>query len=298
MSLAIEIKNNEIVLVDAKVNKTRIQVKSTHSFEFSESLINQNGIVDTDTFALMLSQQLAHLDKREKSCNVCLNNSSIIYREIFVPKVDEKRLPFLVRSEMMSALHLTPDYLMDYVPLEEVVKDGYPMYRVLAVAILESAITSYLSTFKKADLKVSTLDTATNAIKKMAETFGLTDSDQQFVIADVQKGQLRLYLFDEGVYVLVRNTRLTPLSENNEDQVMDEIAESISKMNQYTFTRNDKGIQNIVYVGIDDLLTTLKDRVNESLAIPGQVFSDIVSNQSSTSLQNKHVNAIGALLRK
>jgi type IV pilus assembly protein PilM len=298
MSLAIEIKNNEIILVDAKVSKSRIHVRTAHSFEFSESMINQQGIVDIDNFALMLSQQLSQLGKKEKSCNVCLNNSSIIYREIFVPKVDEKRLPFLVRSEMMSALHLTPDYLMDFIPLEEVVRDGNPMYRVLAVAILENAITSYVSAFKKANLKINTLDTATNAIIKLVDNFGFTDTDQQFIVADIHKGQLKLYLFDEGIYVLARNTRLTSSLTEDLDSAVDEIVESISKMNQYTFTRNDKGIHQVIFVGVDEILPDVSLRVEQTLNIPGVVLNESVKKEGLTEFENKHVNAIGVLLRK
>jgi Tfp pilus assembly PilM family ATPase len=298
MSLAIEIKNNEIILVDAKVNKSKVQVRTALSFEFSEGLINQNGIVDTDNFALILSQQLSQFDKKEKSCNVCINNSSIIYREIFVPKVDEKRLPFLVRSEMMSALHLTPDYLMDYIPLEEVVKEGNRMYRVLAVAILESAIASYISAFKKANLKINTLDTATNAIIKLVDTFGISEVEHQFIVADVQKGQLKLYLFDEGVYVLARNTRLSSSLLEDTESAVEEVVESISKMNQYTFTRNDKGIQQIIYVGIDEILGDVKERVEQILNIPGKILSESVKKEGLTDFENKHVNAIGVLLRK
>jgi type IV pilus assembly protein PilM len=298
MSLAIEIKNNEIILVDAKVNKTRIQVRTAHSFEFSEGVINQNGIVDTDNFALILSQQLSQLGKREKTCNVCLNNSSIIYREIFVPKVDERRLPFLVRSEMMSALHLTPDYLMDYIPLEEVIKDGNKMYRVLAVAILESAIASYISAFKKANLKINTLDTATNSIIKLVDTFGISEVEHQFIVADVQKGQLKLYLFDEGVYVLARNTRLTSSLTEDTESAIDEVIESISKMNQYTFTRNDKGIQQVIYVGVDAVLADVRDRVEQTLNISGKILSESVKRDGITEFENKHCNALGVLLRK
>jgi Tfp pilus assembly PilM family ATPase len=297
MSLAIEIKNNEVILVDAKVTKNRIQVKSTHSFGFEESMINQQGIVDSDNFSLVLSQQLSQFKSREKNCNVCINNNSIIYREIFVPKVDEKRLPFLVRSEMMSALHLTPDYLVDYVPLEEVERDGHPMYRVLAVAILEVAIESYLRTFKKANLKVNTIDTVTNSIIKLVDTFGLSKTESQFIVADVQKGQLKLYLFDEGVYVLARNTKLTTNIDEEAINV-DEIIESISKMNQFTFTRNNKGINHIIYLGLDSVLKVLNEGVQETLNIPGKIFNEIINKDNQSDFENKHVNAIGVLLRK
>lgn len=297
MSLAIEIKNNEVILVDAKMTKNRIQVKSTHSFKIDESMISQQGIVDSDNFSLILSQQLSEFRSKEKSCNVCINNNSIIYREILVPKVDERRLPFLVRSEMMSILHLTPDYLVDFVPLEEIIRDGHAMYRVLAVAILEVAVESYLKTFKKANLKINTIDTATNSIIKLVDIFGLSKTENQFLVADVQKGQLKLYLFDEGIYVLARNTRLS-LNLDEEKSNVEEIVESISKMNQFTFTRNNKGISHIIYIGLDSVLNELSVRVEETLNIPGKIFSNLIKKNSSDEIENKHVNALGVLLRK
>lgn len=298
MALSIEIRNNEVVLMDAKVSRSKIMINKTHAYHFDETYLDQSGIINRENFALLLNQHLEEQNIKEKKVNLCLNNSSIIYRELFIPKVDEKRIPFLVRSEMMSALNLTPDYIMDYIALEEVVKNEDPMYRVLAVAVLEDAITSYLETMKMADLKVEVIDSATNAIIKMMEFAEISNTTHQFVVADVQNGYLRLYLFDDGIYVLSRNTRISSLSSENKEEVLGEIVENISKMVQFTFTRNNKGISNIIYVGHDELLEQIKELVNTSLEIPGEVFSELLKQQNIEDFQNKHVNALGVLLRK
>ena len=298
MGLVIEIKNNEILIVNAKVKKSVIEVGSHLSFDIPEKMVNQNGVMDRDTFALMLSQHLETINVKRKECYVCLNNNSVIYREILIPRVEEKQLGLLVRSEMMNALHLTPDYLMDYVILAETVHEGSPMYRVLAVAILENAIKSYIAAFRKANLKVRSLDTAMNAIRKIIESYVPVNLDHQFVVADIQRGQLKLYLFDKGVYVLTRNIRLSAFSDDNTETIFEEVFESISKMNQFSFSRNDKGIQDIVFVGVDEVLPLIKDRISESLGISTRLVSEVINKTEISGFVNKYANAIGTLIRK
>lgn len=298
MALSIEIRNKEVVLLDAKVTKNRMTIKNMHSFYFDEDYLDQSGISNRENFSLLLNQHLEEQQIKEKSCTICLNNSSIIYRELFIPRVDEKRIPFLVRSEMMSALNLTPDYIMDYITLEEVEKDGDILYRVLAVAVLEQAIASYIETMKLAGLKINVIDSASNAVIKMMDFADITNTSHQMVVVDVEEGLLRLYLFDEGLYVLSRNIRISELTEDNKEEVISEIIENISKMVQFTYTRNNKGINSMIYVGDDSMLEDVKNSVLETLEIEGEIFSDVLKKLSIEDFENKYVNALGVLLRK
>lgn len=298
MGLSIEVRNNKIVIVDAKISKTKVIVKNGVSFTFDESFLGQNGVIDAELFSMFLSQRLEEAKIKDKKCHLCLNNFSIIYREIFVPKVDEKRIPFLVRSEMMSALHLTPDYIMDYIGLEEVERNGTIMYRVLGVAVLESVIRSYIEAFKKAKLKITSIDSATNAVIKMIEFSSINETSNQFLVADVHDGNLRLYLFDEGNYVLTRNSKLRNSFRQNQEAYLVEVSDSISKMLQFTFTRNSKGIAKILYVGNDSILEHVMKYVFESLSLDGEFFSNIEKTREWVKFENNFINAVGVLLRK
>jgi len=298
MALSIELRNDEIILVEAKLNKSKIVLKNRHVFSFDEELTNPSGVVDSKAFAFMLSQQLKEAKIKDKKCVLCLNDASIIYRELLIPVVDEKRIPFLVKTEMMSALNLTPDYIIDFVPIEDTQKDGIKMHRILAVAVLEQAIGSYISTLKKANLKIQAIDSATNSIIKMIDFTKVARDTQQTIVADVQNGNLRLYLFDNGVYVFTRNTRISKLTEENRQQVITEMTDSISKMSQYTYTRKNLGIGSIFYVGTDELLDDLKKNVSNTLEIHGDVLSDIVPRAQIRTFKNKDINALGALLRR
>ncbi len=297
MALSIELRNDEIILVEAKLNASKIVIKNRHIFSIDEELANPNGIVDPKAFALLLTQQLKEAKIKEKKCVLCLNNSSIIYRELLIPIVDEKRIPFLVKTEMMSALNLTSDYIIDYVPIEDTEKEGVMMHRILAVAVLESAIASYIATFKRANLKIQAIDSATNSVIKMMNFTKVARDTQQTIVADVQNGNLRLFLFDNGVYMFTRNTRISKLTPDNRESIINEMTDSVSKMTQYTYTRKNQGIGGIFYVGTDELLEDLKKNVSTVLEIHGEVLSDIVPRVQIRAFKNKDINALGALLR-
>lgn len=298
MGLSIEIRNNEVVFVDARVSKSKISVRKSGSFTFPETFLNQTGILDSDNFALHLSQNLQESGIKEVKCSLCLNNNSIIYREIFVPKVDDKRVPFLVRSEMMSALHLTTDYIMDYIPLEEVERNGSTMYRILGVAVLESAIKSYIDTFRKVKLKITIIDSATNAVIKMIKSTKYGNSSAQFIVTEIHERNLRLYLFDEGQYILTRNTKIRTSFLEDKVAFLAEVSESISKMIQFSYTRNSKGLSSILYAGSDEMLEPLRRFVEESLSIEGEIFKDTLPDHDWQNFENNYINAIGVMLRK
>ena len=72
---------------------------------------------------------------REKQAYVCINNSSVIYRELIIPEVDERRIPLIVRSEMISNLNLSPDYIMDYIVLNEFEEDTSKFLRIFSLIV-------------------------------------------------------------------------------------------------------------------------------------------------------------------
>jgi Tfp pilus assembly PilM family ATPase len=299
MAISIEFKSGIINLVEAKVKKNNIEVKKSHSFEFPESWVDAAGIQEMDSMVLLFEQVLEDQGFDDKVCTICINNSSIIYRELNVPKIEDRKMPLLVRSEMMDVLNLTPDYIMDFIALDEIEVDAVQSYRLLAVASLSSALESYITLMKRLKLKLVTIDSATNAIIK---TVGLTPSineKEQVILVDVGSGHLRLYLFELGQYILSRNTRLVSLNDSSREEVIATIEDNINKMIQFSYTRGTKGgIKNIVLIGQDEILPDLMKRVAEDLFVPCEVLESPLFISGDQPFQSRYINAIGALVRK
>jgi Tfp pilus assembly PilM family ATPase len=299
VAISIEFKAGTVNLVEAKVKKNNIEVKKSHTFEFPETWIDAAGIQEMDSLVLLFEQNLEDQGFRDRSCSICINNSSIIYRELNVPKIEDKKMPLLVRSEMMDVLNLSPDYIMDFIVLDEIETEGVHSYRLLAVAIHSTALESYITLMKRLKLNILSIDSATNAIIKTVGLIPSISEKDQVIIVDVGNGHLRLYLFETGNYVLSRNTRLVGLNENSREEIISTIEDNINKMIQFSYTRGAKGgIKDIVLIGQDEILTDLKNRVTEDLIVPCEVLECPSFISWDQPFQSKYINAIGTLVRK
>jgi type IV pilus assembly protein PilM len=301
MALSLEIRSGFVYMVESKSKSKSgpISISKTLFFEFPESWIDNQGVREIDEFGSLLAQHLTKNNIREKDCILCINNASIIYRELIIPKIDDKKTPFIVRSEMMNALNLTPDYIMDFIVLEEIQReDEATQLRVLAVAMLESAIESYLQAFKKAKCNIVAIDSATNSIIKLANESKVFTDDDPVIIVDVGNSYLRLYLFENGMYVLSRNARLVSYSEGDKESVIPIVEDNINKMIQFSYTRSKKAVKKIVLMGVDEILPDIQKVLFDSLFVPCDIIQMPSTFISTVGYQTKYVNAYGALIRK
>ncbi len=300
MPISIEFKSDTVNIVEAKLKSGVFEVQHAITVSFPEEWLDVKGIREIGDFYLLLSQVFDDYKFKTKDVAICLNNTSIIYRELIVPSIDKKKMAMVVRSEMMDVLNLTPDYIMDYVVIEPIVdEEGKAMVRVLAVASLATALESYIELIKLLKLKLNSIDSATNAMIKLVDAIPEMKSLEQFVLVDVGANYLRLYLFEEGKYVLSRNVKLVRLNDSTEDEIINVVEDNINKMIQFSYTRGAKtGINKIILAGRDQLLDELKSKVLEDLLVPCEIFSQPLFINSSDKFETCYINAFGALIRK
>ncbi len=297
MPLAIEIRNGFVNLVDAGVSKNDITLKHLHHFSFDENWINEEGIVNVDEFSALLKSEITKTQIKDKHATICINSNAIIYRELTLPAVDERKIPLLVRSEMMNNLNLTPDFTMDYVLIEEIGDGDNTQYRVLAVALHKNYIESIIEVLKEVGLKVKVIDSAANSIMKFVQSLKILPNNQQVLVVDVEENYLRQYLFENGHYALTRNNRIDEVTRKNKADVVVDIVENINKMIQFSYTRGEQtNLSKILLTGSDDVLSALKKQVTESLAIECEIISP-ESSVKGIKYENRYVNAMGSLMR-
>ena len=298
MALSIEIRHGYVYLVEAHTGKMSVGIQKTHYFEYPDDWVTESGIVNLEGFASLLSQHLKEQNMRDKKAYFCINNNAVIYRELNIPKVEEKKVHLLVKTEMMSALNLTPDYIMDYIYLNDVEVEGNVQSRVLGVAMQIKAIESLLEVAKLCKLDVQGIDSATNSIIKMMEENPLLENTNQLIVADIGNGHLRLYLFENGIYALSRNNKIISYKEVTPEEVTNTIVDNINKMIQFSYTRkNGSDSKKIIITGIDEELEDVQRFVSENLLVDCEILGKphYVTGQK---FENRYTNAVGALLRK
>lgn len=298
MALSIEIRHGYVYLVEARTGKMSVGIQKTHYFEYPDDWATESGIVNLEGFASLLLQHLKEQNMRDKKAYFCINNNAVIYRELNIPKVEEKKVHLLVKTEMMSALNLTPDYIMDYIYLNDVEVEGNVQSRVLGVAMQVKAIESLLEVAKLCKLDVQGIDSATNSIIKMMDENPLLENTNQLIVADIGNGHLRLYLFENGIYALSRNNKIISYKEVTSEEVTNSIVDNINKMIQFSYTRkNGSDSKKIIITGIDEELEDVQRFVSENLLVDCEILGKphYVTGQK---FENRYTNAVGALLRK
>jgi type IV pilus assembly protein PilM len=296
MPLAIEIRQGYINLVEASVSKNEILIKNLHHFKFDENWINDQGVVNVDEFASLLKTEIEKAHIKEKKVTICINNNSIIYREILLPEVDERKIPLLVRSEMMTNLNLTPDYIMDYITIDQITKNELTQYRLLGVALPKQYIESLINVCKSINLKVEVIDSAANAIVKYVKSCQVLKAKEQIIVTDVEDNYLRQYLFETDKYALTRNNRIDEITRKNKEEVINNIIDNINKMIQFTYTRNSTAkLSKILLTGDDENLSLIRRRVKSSLNVNCEVIH--ANPNVKGNHQNRYINAIGSLMR-
>lgn len=300
MPIVFEFKNDTVNLVEARSKSNLFDVKKSFSISIPEEWIDSQGIKEMDDLYLLISSTMDMERFKTKDAIICINNSSVIYREIVVPSIDKKKMALIVRSEMMDVLNLTPEYIMDYIVIDEFEgEDQTKMSRLLAVASHSTAIESYIELMRKLKLKLTTIDTSTNSIIKMIDASPDLKSIEQLILVDIGKKYLRLYLFELGKYVLTRNAKISPMNEVTDEEAINIIEDNINKMIQFSFTRENKsGEKKIVIMGRDIILEELKSKVLTDLLVPCDILQKPSFVNSQGEFETFFINAYSALIRK
>ncbi|MEI7668115.1 MAG: pilus assembly protein PilM, partial [Erysipelotrichaceae bacterium] len=273
MPLSIEIRARQLQVVQTTVTKSRVHYKNTFSVDLEEGWVDSKGIVNQAAIVLALNQVLESKGIKESKCTLCINNHSVIYRELMIPKIEDKRIPFVVKSEMIAALDLTTDHIVDFIILEEITVAHKTTLRVLAVAIAQGALGSYVDFCLKLGTKPDAIDTAISSVIKLVEKSDLCKEGEPTIIADVENDVMRLYLFENKKYILIRNTKLSEVDEDKKTEWISDIEDSINKMMQYQFTRESHtGIEKIFFFGSHPLLTEIQETVKANLLIETSLY--------------------------
>lgn len=299
MPLSIEIRTKQMQVVQTVVTKNRIHYKKTCTVVMEDGWIDSKGITNPAAVVFALNKALEENGIKEKKCTLCINNTSVIYRELTIPKVDDKRIPFVVRSEMIATLDLTHDFIIDFVILEETTDAHKVHIRVLAVAIAEKALASYVELCNKLNLKVEAIDTATTSVIRLVSKSDIFDDGNPLILANVESDIMKLYLFENKKYILTRNNKLNEMDPKRMTEWVGEIEDNINKMMQYQFTRPSHiGISRIVFLGDHALIPEIRNAVQESLSVETLLYPkpDFLSGREESYLP--YLIAIGAALRK
>lgn len=206
ISLDIGIKNTKVAL--GKHEKNKIQIDRAIVVDTPIHVIEDGNIVDKQRLGSELQSTLGINSIKTKEVICTTNSTSIINREITIPKADDSELKTMVEFEIQQYLPITmEDYIIQHKVLE-VVKDEssdrtVEKLRVLVVVYPKHIAEGYFEVLKEADLKPKVLDINFNSINKLlvdgveinGEKYNIKDT---IAVVDMGAENLAVNIFSNG----------------------------------------------------------------------------------------------------
>ena len=165
LSLDIGVYNTKMVQISVWGKKAKV----TKSIMFStpNGAIEDGRIADVDALSDRIKKHITLNGFTAKETVITISGTSIITREITLPKVSRKELDNIIEMESPQSFPVDlANYLLDYKILEELNTEEGVKYRILMIAAPLNIIDGYVELITKCGLNLYSIDYIGNSIVK------------------------------------------------------------------------------------------------------------------------------------
>lgn len=258
-------------------------------------------IRDHDALLEALKQLKSKYSLSEKKVTVVLSGSSAATRELNIPAAqNEKELRETIVNEMLYRHSgMDTEYVIDYMVLPE--KEQTKGINVLAMAIQQDCLESYLNLLVEAGLNCELIDLQPNCIGKLMHF--CYPKLQSSMVACITRNAINLLLIEGEVCIISRTVALN-IEQFEEAGSLDFLAEEISghldKMLSFQTTRRDAiPVEKILLLGESTLLEKLLPLIAKDQELECVEFeaSSRIKLAKETSF-SEYAKQLGALIRR
>lgn len=170
--ISLDIGNQNTKIIVGKYEKNKVYIDRVIMMDTPLHSIEDANIVDKLRLSQEIKNTIGMNSIKPKEANCTTNSTSIINREIIIPKAEDAELDTIVKFEIQQYLPIImEDYIIQHKVLEIVQdenQDELPgKLRVLVVVYPKHMAEGYLEMIKDADLKPNALDVNFNSINKL-----------------------------------------------------------------------------------------------------------------------------------
>lgn len=326
MKIAIEIGAQTISIAQGIQKGNKVIVKNTLKVKTPPFSIKDGELLNVELLCDVIKNALLNNKITGSSLSVCINSTSIITREMIIPKTSKTQSLKLVSNEMFQARNLTTQYVIDYQIIEVLKEEKIEKYKVLAVAVPQQIVEGYVELCRMLGYRKDLIDIQFNSIyKTFAVQPTVVAKEKPIIIAHVGTNNGIFLIIEKGKITFSKTISLniskyinltsdkktidytkvdpgTTYSENRKKLVENfiyDVAQEISKIIQFQFSRSSFSTIDDIYlsgpitnaVGIEKRLSNLLDVKIKTISKPFCIKTKLNFKYS------QYVSTIGGLIR-
>lgn len=208
--LSIDIGSYEIKVVEGKETKNGVKVDNYFSILTPEDAYMDGEILDKDLIYYVLNEKIKNKKIRTKDVYLTINSSSIITREVTIPKVEEEEIENILKFQIEEYIPMeSKDYVVQYKIIGNIYEDNVEKLNMLLIAIPQNIIESHFQLIKDLNLNPLVLDYQPNSIAKIIKTNSFINNTYPtenitFAAVDLGYSNTKVSIIQNGVIIVSR----------------------------------------------------------------------------------------------
>lgn len=326
MKISVDIGAQTISVAQGIQQGNKVHVKNTFKVKTPPFSVKDGELLNVELLCDVLKHAFINNKVKGSSISIGINSTSIITREMIIPKTSPKQALKLVSNEMFQARNITTQYVVDYQTIDTIKEGKSVRYKVLAVAVPQNIVEGYVKLCNTLGFRKEYIDIEFNAIYK---TFAIQPSivakEKPIIIANIGTNNGIFLIIEKGKITFSKTISLnvskyinltsdkktidyskvdpTAAFNNNRRKLVEnfvyDVAQEISKIMQFQFSRSSFSSLEDIYisgpitnaVGIEKRLSNLLDTKVKAISKPFCIKTKLNFKYS------QYVSTIGGLIR-
>ena len=168
--IVFDIGTSSIKVLIGKFYRNKVVVRDCIIEKTPEGSVIDGAIINILALESVVKKIIEENDINIKDAICTTNSSSIINREIYIPKVDKSEMDTVIKFEIQEYLPINlNNYIVQYIELGEEEVDGKEKIKVNVIAYPEKVARTYCEFIKNLGLKPYALDTTFNSLNKIVK---------------------------------------------------------------------------------------------------------------------------------
>ncbi len=299
--LSIDITDRQIKLVIGTHSGNKIRVQDADTRELTLGMVSNGYITDVPMVAAELNDIIKTKDIKEKDAIVSITSSSIVYKELLLPKPKSLKNTIAIEAMIQSNMGVNNEYNISYTIAGEVEdEEKNKMIKVIAAACPQRLVDGYVRLFSHIGLTLRSVNISNNSVTRLIVNTPKMADRMPMLLIQIDKNFLNMNLYEDNQIVFSRFFNIDPADyDNAPDYVTRAVYDNLFRMIQFIKSRKGaKPLKEIMFYGDIQNFIELSNAIS-SFNVPAYVLATPSTVITMTEIDfTKYANAIGAIYRR
>lgn len=299
--LSIDITDRQIKLVIGVHSGNKIRVQDADIRELTLGMVSNGYITDVPMVAAELNDIIKAKGIKEKDAIVSITSSSIVYKELLLPKPKSLKNTVAIEAMIQSNMGVNNEYNISYTIAGEVEdEEKNKMIKVIASACPQRLVDGYVRLFSHIGLSLKSVHISNNSVTRLIINTPKMADRMPMLLIQIDKNFLNMNLYEDNQIVFSRFFNIDPADyDNASDYVTRAVYDNLFRMIQFIKSRKGaKPLKEIMFYGDIQNFIELSNAIS-SFNVPAYVLATPSTVITMTEIDfTKYANAIGAIYRR